>query len=340
MNFKNTIGIKAALGLFLAASPLLISAQKAGINFSHIDSSANPCNDFYTFCNGNWQKKFQLPASDARYGSFNEINENNLSKIRDIYNAAAANKSATLNSDAQRLRDFYNTAMDSSKADLLGAKPVAAQMAMIDKVNNLGDFIKLKAEFETIGVNLLFGSGVSADLKNSKKNTFGIGQAGFGLGDRDYYHSAQFADIRTQYQKYLSKLFVLSGTPAAQADQMAAQVLNVETRITDKAFTRVQMRDVEKLYNVFNPSDLKTLTPALANLQETLPIFLALAVLSVALGEQGWLSLAGAGLYLAGRVVHVFCYMKGLSPWRSISFLVALLGCLLIAIPLVPHIWR
>jgi putative endopeptidase len=266
MNFKNTIGkpgIKAALGLFLAASPLLISAQKAGINFSHIDSSANPCNDFYTFCNGNWQKKFQLPASDARYGSFNEINENNLSKIRDIYSAAAANKSATLNSDAQRLRDFYNTAMDSSKADLLGAKPVAAQMAMIDKVNNLGDFMKLKAEFESIGVNLLFGSGVSADLKNSKKNTFGIGQAGFGLGDRDYYHSAQFADIRTQYQKYLSKLFVLSGTPAAQADQMAAQVLNVETRITDKAFTRVQMRDVEKLYNVFNPSDLKTLTPAL-----------------------------------------------------------------------------
>lgn len=78
---------------------------------------------------------------------------------------------------------------------------------------------------------------------------------------------------------------------------------------------------------------------ALANLQETLPIFLTLAVLSIVLGEQGWLSLIGAVLYFCGRVAHVYCYMKGLSPWRSVSFLVALIGCVLIALPLIHHIW-
>lgn len=78
---------------------------------------------------------------------------------------------------------------------------------------------------------------------------------------------------------------------------------------------------------------------ALANLQETLPVFLTLAILSILLGEQGWLSLVGAGLYLIGRIAHVVCYMKALSPWRSVSFLVALSGCLLLAIPLLPHIW-
>lgn len=78
---------------------------------------------------------------------------------------------------------------------------------------------------------------------------------------------------------------------------------------------------------------------ALANLQETLPIFLTLAILSIMLGEQGWLSLIGATLYLLGRASHVVCYMKGLSPWRSVSFLVALIGCVLLALPLIPHIW-
>ena len=108
--------------------------------------------------------------------------------------------------------------------------------------------------------------------------------------------------------------------------------------LTEQVGTEAQMGPRDDLPP---PSrDLARSRRALANLQETLPIFLTLAVISVALGEQGWLSLAGAGLYLAGRIVHVFCYMKGLSPWRSISFLVALLGCLLIAIPLVPHIWR
>ena len=78
---------------------------------------------------------------------------------------------------------------------------------------------------------------------------------------------------------------------------------------------------------------------ALANLQETLPIFLTLAVLSIIYNEQGWASLVGAGLYFLARSAHLYCYLKGLSPWRSVCFLAGLLGCLTMAVPLVPHIW-
>lgn len=79
---------------------------------------------------------------------------------------------------------------------------------------------------------------------------------------------------------------------------------------------------------------------ALANFQETLPIFLVFAVLSVVLGEEGWLSLLGAALYFIGRVGHLYCYMQGLSPWRSFAFLGALIGTVLMAIPLLPYIWN
>lgn len=78
---------------------------------------------------------------------------------------------------------------------------------------------------------------------------------------------------------------------------------------------------------------------ALANFQETLPIFLTLAILSIVLGEQGWLSLLGAALYLLARIAHAYCYILGLTPWRSISFLVGLVGNLLLALPLLPHLW-
>jgi uncharacterized MAPEG superfamily protein len=78
---------------------------------------------------------------------------------------------------------------------------------------------------------------------------------------------------------------------------------------------------------------------ALANLQETLPVFLTLAVLSIVLGEQGWLSLAGGAVYFLGRSGHVVCYLRGLTPWRSICFLLGLLGTAAMAIPLIPHIW-
>jgi uncharacterized MAPEG superfamily protein len=78
---------------------------------------------------------------------------------------------------------------------------------------------------------------------------------------------------------------------------------------------------------------------AVNNLQETLPIFLTLGVLSIVLGEQGGLSLLGGVLYLLGRVAHAVCYMRGLSPWRSISFMVALVGMGAMLIPLLGHIW-
>ncbi len=78
---------------------------------------------------------------------------------------------------------------------------------------------------------------------------------------------------------------------------------------------------------------------ALANLQETLPVFLTLAILSIVLGEQGWLSLAGGAVYFLARSGHVICYIRGLSPWRSICFLLGVLANVAMAIPLVPHIW-
>ena len=107
--------------------------------------------------------------------------------------------------------------------------------------------------------------------------------------------------------------------------------------LTEQVGTEAQMGPRD---NLPEPSrELARSRRALGNLQETLPIFLVLAVLSIVLGEEGWLSLFGAGLYFLARVFHAWCYMKGLTPWRSLSFLASLLGNLLLAIPLLPHIW-
>ena len=94
--------------------------------------------------------------------------------------------------------------------------------------------------------------------------------------------------------------------------------------LTEQVGARIQMGPRDDLPEPTR--ELARSRRALANLQETLPIFLTLAFLSMVLGEQGWLSLVGGGVYLLARVGHVVCYMRGLSPWRSICFLFGLLG--------------
>lgn len=236
-------------------------AQESGIQISNMNRTANPANDFYEYCNGNWQKSFKLPESDSRYGSFNEINDNNLKNIKLILDEAAANKSAPANSNAQKLRDFYITAIDTLKAEKLSYEPIKPQLNAIEKVKTIDQFLDLKTEFDYYSVNLLFSGGVSADLKNSKRTIFGIGQGGFGLGNRDFYYEPQFENIRNQYTSYISELFVLIGNPISKANEFAKTVVEFEKKLCNKALTSLEMRDMERMYNPHSKKQLKDLSP-------------------------------------------------------------------------------
>jgi putative endopeptidase len=251
---------KFILPLFISA--LSIVAQNPGINISYIDSSANPCNDFYSFCNGKWQKTFQLPESDARYGSFNEINNNNLKNIKVILDAAAVNKTAIPGSNEQKLRDFYTTAMDSVRADKLGYSPILPQLKEVDAAKNIQDLMTIKAKWDRIGIGSFFNGGVGVDIKNSKRNIFSFYQSGYGLGNRDFYYSPQFEQITVEYKKYLSELFALTGLKKDAADKNAEIVFSFEKKLCDKAFTSLEMRDMERMYNLYTVTGLKELTPS------------------------------------------------------------------------------
>ncbi|MFN7911781.1 MAG: M13 family metallopeptidase [Bacteroidota bacterium] len=230
----------------------LAIAQKSGIVVANMDKSVNPANDFYSYANGTWQKTFKLPESDARYGSFNEIDQNNLKKIRVIYTEVLKNTSIQPNTNLQKLRDFYATAMDSMKREKLGLTPIKPELEKIEKVRGVEDIMTLKAQFDKIGVKLFFEAGVSVDPKNSKRNIYGISQAGYGLGDRDFYYNPQFDKIRTEYINYLSELLKQIGFPADNSSRRAREVFDFETKLTNKALTRLQMRDFEKMYNIYS----------------------------------------------------------------------------------------
>lgn len=253
---KNTFLFVGILGI------LSLNAQH-GIRPSYIDSSASPRNDFYKFCNGKWQSSFKLPESDSRYGSFNEINDNNLKNIKTIYTEASVNKTAKPGSNAQKLRDFYNVAMDSVKANALGIKPIQPLLNQIDKITTYEEIVKLKTSLDIIGVRLFYSGGVDADLKNSKKNAFYLSQAGYALGDKDFYYSANFEKIVAKYKEYITNMFVLSGVEKTKATEIAEQIFQFEKKILEKGKSTPEMRDIEKLYNPQGKKDLLSLAPKL-----------------------------------------------------------------------------
>lgn len=247
----------------LALATFGLHAQNPGIRLEYMDASIKPGDDFYGFCNGKWQKSFVLSESDARYGSFNEINDNNLKNIYTIYTQVSADKTAKPGSNTQKLRDFYNTAMDSAKADQLGIKPIQPLLQQIDKVKTAEEIVKLKNNLDMIGIRLFCAAGVEPDLKNSKRNIFSFGQGGYGLGDKDFYYNPKFENITVKYKEHIAKMLELAGEDKTKTTDMANKIFELEKKILEKGKTTPEMRDPEKLYNAITKAELNKLAPNL-----------------------------------------------------------------------------
>ena len=76
---------------------------------------------------------------------------------------------------------------------------------------------------------------------------------------------------------------------------------------------------------------------ALANMQEALPVFLALALLNLYLGT-GDLAVTGATVFLVARVLYVPAYLAGVTGLRTLIWAAGVVGLVLMLIPILARI--
>ena len=251
--------------LLLIASTLFVCAnviaQTPGINLSYIDSTVSPKNDIYKFANGNWLKTQEIPASDGSWGSFNEINERNLANLKSLMLGIAKNEKAIAGSNDQKLRDFYLTAMDSTKAEKDGLAAIKDELAAIDLITTKSDLFKTTALLNKKGISGMIGFYVYSDFKNSNANTCYLAQSGMGLPDKDFYFEAQYEPIKKEYTEHIERMFFCLGNLAVTAKVNAEIIMKIETELAKFSQNATEQRDVEKQYNPISSIQLKVLRP-------------------------------------------------------------------------------
>lgn len=244
------------IALSLTFSCAVFAQKTSGIRLDIIDKSVDPKQDFFQYSSGVWLKNNTIPETESAWGSFNEIKERNDKNINAILAEISKDIAAKPGTNRQKIRDFYNLAMDTTKLEKDGIKQITPYLFAIDKIKTNGELLKTIASYHTSGIECAFSMSVEADLKNSSMNALYMGQSGTFLPDKDFYFDVKYESIRTAYLQHLENMFLKFSYYPESAKSYAQTVFNVEKQLASKMMNRLEQRDIEKQYNVFKTADL------------------------------------------------------------------------------------
>jgi putative endopeptidase len=246
----------------VAGAGLALAQSSVGFNTASLDRSVDPCVDFYKFSCGGWMAANPLPADQARYGTFDQLQDRNREVLRKMLEAASVDKPGRSALD-QKIGDFYFACMDQKAIDARGTaalKPDLDRITALKSKKDLGDLVALLLR---AGTSEFFNFSSEQDAKDSTQEIAGLDQGGLGLPDRDYYFKtdAKSVEQRAAYLTHVTKMFQLLGSSPAEAATKAQTVMAIETALADGSFDLVTRRDPEKVYHKMTVKELVALGP-------------------------------------------------------------------------------
>jgi len=241
---------------------LLAFQNSSRFDVTRMDTTCKPCEDFYQFVNGTWIKDNPPPASFARWGTFQILQESNLKVLRDILEDAARSNAAVGTSE-QIVGSFYASCMDESRVESRGAAPIADELARIDKVGNIRSLQAEVARLHEAGMSTLFIFGASHDYKNSSQNIAWALQGGLSLPNKDYYTKTddKSRETRDGFVKHVARMFELLGDQPDASAKAAQTVMRIEMQLADASMTPVERRNPAAQDNKRTIAQLRVLTP-------------------------------------------------------------------------------
>ena len=250
------------MALMLALPVAGMAQNKSGLRMENLDKNVKPAEDFYMFATGGWQKLNPLPAAYSRFGSFDQLQEDNNKRINTILGDLQKKKFAEGTTE-RKLADFYKLAMDSVRRNNEGIAPVKPLLDEMEAARTKQDLQKLQLKYAPMGYGVPFGSGFGADEKNVEMNILNVSQGGLTLGQKDYYLNNDEATvkIREAYKEHIARMFQLFGFTKAKAEAKRDAVFRFETTVALISKSRTELRDPQANYNKMTLKELKALCP-------------------------------------------------------------------------------
>ncbi|NXU21624.1 NEP protein, partial [Thalassarche chlororhynchos] len=171
----------------------------------NMDTTAEPCNDFYQYACGGWLKRNVIPETSSRYSNFDILRDELEVVLKDVLDTPSSNDITAV----QKAKTLYRSCINETTIDSRGGRP------LISLLPNLSDWPVATTNWDSsygtawtaetaiaqlnsrYGKKVLINFFVGTDDKNSTAHIIHIDQPGLGLPSRDYYEcTGAYKEVR------------------------------------------------------------------------------------------------------------------------------------------------
>ena len=243
----------------------------------NMDTSFDPCTDFYSFSCGGWVQKNPIPDGRSRYSPFDQLDQRNKEALIRILEESKDDDIEAV----QKLRTLYRLCVNESQLEILGAQPLIHLIHLTigdwplltessssgsgesSGSGSSGSPLNTKGFLQTklYGSSAFFSLYVYVDDKNSSRYTIFLEQSGLTLPSPENYDASD--DLYYAFMNYTVKVLslVYPSVPKEVYLTVAENIFELEKKLASVFVPAADLRDPEATYNSMTIEQLSKTFP-------------------------------------------------------------------------------
>ncbi|XP_074596112.1 neprilysin-2-like [Brevipalpus obovatus] len=235
-----------------------------------LDTSVDPCENFYLFSCGGWINRTILPHGRKRIGTLNLIQEMVNNKLRVNLNHLMENiRKLDRNSFEYKLVNLHRTCLNVAAIEARGNQPLLKILTDLggwlqsDPLPPPSENVQLDVEILKLkrlgfSYNFLISIDVGPDLKNTSNSIIALDQAELALKHRNLYTQQPYL---TSYASFIIASAQRLGVSVSHVQQNIYGIVTLEALIANITTPPEMRRDYSRVYQKKTLQELQNFAP-------------------------------------------------------------------------------